>query len=171
MMRRNIVLVAGLLVSIVVPSLAIASSYKAANFGGSTYMTWRFAARSPDRTAAPESNYVQVGHACVTKDTLEGMARTAFIYRYSIMKNTGAAGDLKLLPLNGVLVRPGVQGYAVETTAPASGETWLDNAQMDAATAWVQADLEPDDLGIACVDGGIASGLKVLEQRHGMIQR
>lgn len=163
---------------VVAPPLAIASNYEAANFGGSTYMTWRFERRLPSPSPSPESasNYVQVGYACVTKDTLAGMARTAYLYRYAIMANTGTTDnsrdDLRLLPLNGVIVRPTTQGYVAEATAPTPGEAWFENTeQLDQSSAWFKPDLEPDQLGMACVDGGIAAGLKVLERQHGTIQR
>jgi hypothetical protein len=95
--QKTIGLVTGLIAVVVAPSLAIASNYKAANFGGSTYMTWRFERRSPSPPPSPESasNYVQVGYACVTKDTLRGIARTAYLYRYAIMANTETTDDLQ----------------------------------------------------------------------------
>lgn len=144
-------------------SPAFAGEYGSQYFGFSTYLTWSL----NDDTGTSASLESVVGYACVTKDALESMSRSGSIERYAIYADP-TDNTLYLEPLNGVAIAPGNGGFIARDAAPQPAQSIWDYAQLNAAGSWFLDDTEPDALGLACVDGGIAGALQQLQQDHAM---
>ena len=141
---------------------ALANTYGANNLGGSTYLTWvlRSSPSSPAGTA--------IGHACITRDALEAMARTANIERYQILADPQGAHPT-LVPLGGIIISPGSNGFVSKALAPTPAEQIWERLELAGQGQGLRSDLTPDEMGKACVDGGIAGALKYLKANHGEI--
>jgi hypothetical protein len=133
---------------------AQAAELGAKNMSGSAYFSWRLNSTADDNSRV-------IGYACLTRDTLAGMARTAYLYRYQIMVSP-ETGDRYFAPLQGVVIRPDGRRLLSKSAVPS-----LDILPEIPQGAWIQADMSVDDLGQACIDGGIAKGMQLLAKRHG----
>ncbi|MEB3293267.1 MAG: hypothetical protein VKJ24_08895 [Synechococcales bacterium] len=142
-----------------------APRYGSINLGGSAYFSWMQMSQPTTKPDA-DGNLIS-GYACTVKDTLKGMAKTATVERYAII-GTEKAGDLKLKPIGGAIIRPEGKGYKVQDYPP-TPET-LPNL-MEALSSkkqgkWYKSDFAPGKLDRACVEGGIVGALKQLEKDH-----
>lgn len=145
---------------------ALAGEYGAANLGGSAYLTWGFTETTPIPRGGTEP--ILRGYACVTQDTLEGMNRTATIHRYQIMLFPG--GDhFYLDPLGGVSVFRAETGFVARASTPTPERAIWDRVETDVSGSWFKPDLEPDEMGLACVNSGIAGALRSLEESHNIL--
>ncbi|MBD2067355.1 hypothetical protein H6F93_07400 [Leptolyngbya sp. FACHB-671] len=139
------------------PSAAAVPEYGASNLGGSTYLTWVFQDRA-------DANGVR-GYVCITRDTLGGMARNAFANRYAIVPVPDNF-YFELRPLNAVEIYPSGSGWVAEQVEPIPVDDIWANAELDESEEWFAANIPVDDLGRACVDGGIAGTVQQVEQLH-----
>lgn len=138
-------------------SAAAVPEYEASNLGGSTYVTWAFQDRA-------DANGVQ-GYACITRDTIGGMTRSAYAHRYAIV-SVPEDFFVGLRPLNAVEIYPNGSGWVAEQTEPIPTDVIWANAQLNESEEWFAANISVDDLGRACVDGGIAGAIQQIEQLH-----
>jgi hypothetical protein len=145
----------------------LASDYPAKNLGGSAYLTWRFSDRVNTEHLNPRDNPPpqQVGYACWSRDALAGMARSAHMYRYKIMA-VPFSSTTYLEPIQGVVIRPEENSLIVKSVSVPEPKV-LDKLPRDASGEWFQSDMEGESFEKACVDGGIAAGLKYLSAQHG----
>jgi hypothetical protein len=163
-MRQTFVLISIVLSALAggLGSPAMADTYGANNLGGSTYLTWVLRS-SPSRPAG-----TAIGHACITRDALEAMARTANVERYQILANPQGSHPT-LAPLGGVIISPNGSGFGSKTLAPTPEQQIWERLELAGSRRGLRSDLTPDEMGKACVDGGIAGALNYLESIHGDI--
>ncbi|NJN85994.1 MAG: hypothetical protein HC881_06360 [Leptolyngbyaceae cyanobacterium SL_7_1] len=135
------------------PTAAWSNEYGASNLGGSAYLSWVFfdSPRDP------------IGYACFARDALFGMARTANMNRYAIVQ-VGNSNELRLEPLNAITVYPDGERYVAEVSEVESPDIFWENVPRDETGTWFESNIEFDEFGAACVNGGIAEGLRYLEQ-------
>lgn len=155
------------LLAVAVSSPVWAGEYGASNFGGSASLTWLFF-DSDTSNVSLNSPPIHVGYFCHTRDTLGAMSRTAIVERYEILVYPNSS-DYFLEPINGVIVSPSGDTWVAEAIDPNDEQIFWDNAQLNESYDWFMDDQTVDELGRACVDGGIAAAIGVLEAIHGNI--
>jgi hypothetical protein len=143
---------------------AQADSYGANNLGGSTYLSWR--TETPTEWSGGDP--MLIGYACVTRDTMAAMAANAWMHRYAVYIYP-QSDYLFLTPLNGVVISPNSTGgwISEEVTPAPEAELW-EAASLNLAGNWFEDEFDPDGLGQACLEGGIAGGVQYLETLHGI---
>jgi hypothetical protein len=147
------------------PGAVLAGEYGAQNLGGSTYLTWLLLDVEMPPLLPNRPDKVLVGYACVTKDGLASMSQSGFIHRYAIYAEPYT--DYRFLEsLNGVAIAPGDAGFVARESTPQPPADLWDYAELDGAGAWFVSDIEPDALGLACVNAGVAGALQELQQVH-----
>ncbi len=160
-MKRSLTF-AGVILSAVVATPAIAGEYGAANLGGSTYLTWGFTETTPIPRGGTEPSLR--GYACVTQDALEAMSRTAIIHRYQILLAPGG-DDFYLSPVGGVAVTRSATRLVATDSTPEPEQAIWDIAETDVG-GWFKSELPPEGMGLACVNSGIAGAMQYLERVH-----
>jgi hypothetical protein len=162
------------MLSITPQAHALPKDEGANNLGGSTYFSWKIKNPISGLDNAPKV----IGYACLTRDTIGGMARNAYAYRYAI-KARPKSEKWWLEYQEGIVIRPrdnSVNAYNSNSSSyigskTASGVSSIPQLQKDVTnpeTGWFQRDFEADVLGLACIDGGISSSVKHLEQTHNL---
>lgn len=135
------------------PTAAQSNEYGAANLGGSAQLSW----------VLFESANHPIGYACFSRDALFGMARTAYMNRYAIVQ-VGESEQLRLEPLAAITVYPDGDQYIAETSEVESPDIFWETVPRDQTGVWFASDMQFDEFGAACVNGGMAGGLRYLEQ-------
>jgi hypothetical protein len=166
MMKISAFLFAGLIPALIA-NAAVAADYPAKNLGGSAYLTWRFSGSVNTSGLNPQGNHPPqvVGYACWSSDRLAGMAQSAHMYRYRVMA-VPFMGKRYLEPMQGVVIRPIGQQLVTKTVAAPSPKM-LEDLPKDDSGEWFASDMTGTEFEQACVDGGIAAGLKHLAAKHG----
>ncbi|MGG6298133.1 hypothetical protein ACQ4M4_27380 [Leptolyngbya sp. AN02str] len=149
MFRKTLALVVAIAPSLLV-SLPVAAAPEASYLGQSTVITWDFDA----------------GYLCVTQDGLGSMSRTASIHRYRLVRDPQEY-TYNVIHVNSAAVYP--SGNAVIATAaePFPTSVLFERGEND-GNGWFARNIEPDELGAGCVNGGIAGGIQALERTHGI---
>jgi len=136
-------------------------AYYGTNLGGGTYLSWMFL----DQVNEQGFN----GYACVTRDALEGMASTANFERYAIIPPAHPEGGPTLHPLNGVVIYREGEQLVVDEGQPNPPSELFNYAPMNETGVWFDGDPDSvDEMGRACLDGGIAGSVRLLESWHGI---
>lgn len=139
---------------------AIAASEGAARLGGSTYFAWRV-------TNPAGSSSRVIGYGCLIRDQISGISKMASVERYEIKRSKGS-DEWWIESLGGFVVKPGDEGYQVVRVKASgrSGALSLVQVLQDRETGWLRNDSQVDGLGKACVNGGLGSAVKVINQLH-----
>lgn len=149
-------------------SIVLASSAQALpkdegakNLGGSMYFSWKIKNPISGLDNAPKI----IGYACLTRDTIGGMAQNATMTRYAI-KAVPKSDRWWLEYQEGFNVLPGDGSYRAKRTTEGTDAKTLQKNVTNAETGWFKRDFEADVLGLACINGGLAGGVKQLEKAH-----
>ena len=149
-------------------SIAVASSAQALpkdegakNLGGSTYFSWKIKNPISGLDNAPKI----IGYACLTRDTIGGMAQNATVSRYAI-KAVPKSDRWWLEYQEGFNVLPGDGSYRAKRTPESTDAKTLQKNVTNAETGWFKRDFEADVLGLACINGGLSGVVKQLEKTH-----
>lgn len=149
-------------------SIALASSAQALpkdegakNLGGSTYFSWKIKNPISGLDNAPKV----IGYACLTRDTIGGIAKNATLSRYAI-KAVPKSDRWWLEYQEGFDVLPGDTSYRAKRTIEGMDAKTLQKEVTNAETGWFKRDFEVDALGFACINGGISGVVKHLEKTH-----
>lgn len=132
-------------------SSAIAGDYQATHLGGPSFLTWRF------------NSDFSGGYLCLTHDALLGMARTTYASRYEIV-DTGEVFQLR--PLSGLTITNTGNAYTVEEATPMPVSEIMNTAPQQSEGYWFADNAAPEEVGKACVDGGMAGLLQYVEQAY-----
>lgn len=149
-------------------SIALASSAQALpkdegakNLGGSTYFSWKIKNPISGLDNAPKI----IGYACLTRDTIGGMAQNATLSRYAI-RAVPKSDQWWLEYQEGFTVLPGDGSYRIKRTPEGMDAKTLQKNVTNAETGWFKRDFEADVLGLACINGGLSGVVKQLENAH-----
>ena len=144
----------------VVQGRAIAASEGGARLGGSTYFAWRI-------TNPAGSSSRVIGYGCQVRDQISGRSKMASVERYEI-KRTKGTDEWWIESIGGFVVKPGDEGYQAVRVKPSgrSDDLSLFRVLQDRETGWLRNDSQVDTLGKACVNGGLVSAVKVINQLH-----
>ena len=149
-------------------SIALASSAQALpkdegakNLGGSTYFSWKIKNPISGLDNAPKI----IGYACLTRDTIGGMAQNATLSRYAI-RAVPKSDQWWLEYQEGFNVLPGDGSYLAKRTIESIDVKTLQKDVTNPKTGWFKRDFEADVLGLACIDGGISGIVNHLEKTH-----
>lgn len=139
--------------SIVLPiSSAIAGDYQATHLGGPSFLTWRF------------NSDFSGGYLCLTHDALFRMARTTYAYRYEIVDVAGETFTLR--PVSGIVITNEGSYYTVEESEPMPVAELMNSPMRNSEGGWFIDNSPPENVGKACVDGGIAGLVQYVEQAY-----
>ena len=149
-------------------SIALASAAQALpkdegakNLGGSTYFSWKIKNPISGLDNAPKI----IGYACLTRDTIGGMAQNATVSRYAI-KAVPKSDRWWLEYQEGFNVLPGDGNYRAKKLTEGTDAKTLQKSVTNAETGWFKRDFEADVLGLACIDRGLSGVVKHLEKTH-----
>ena len=150
-------------------SIALASSAQALpkdegakNLGGSTYFSWKIKNPISGLDNAPKI----IGYACLTRDTIGGMAQNATLSRYAI-RAVPKSDRWWLEYQEGFNVLPGDNNsYGAKRPTEGIDAKILQEEVTNVETGWFKRDFEADVLGLACIDGGLSGAVKHLEKTH-----
>ena len=149
-------------------SIVLASSAQALpkdegakNLGGSTYFSWKIKNPISGLDNAPKT----IGYACLTRDTIGGMAKDATLSRYAI-KAVPKSDQWWLEYQEGFNVLPGDGSYLAKRTIEGIDAKTLQKNVTNAETGWFKRDFEADVLGLACINGGLSGIVNHLEKTH-----
>ncbi len=167
-------LVGAAMLSITPQAHALPKDEGANNLGGSAYFSWEIKNPISGLDNAPKV----IGYACLTRDTIGGMAKNAYAYRYAI-KARPKSEKWWLEYQEGILIKPRDHSANTHNTPTSSyignkmasgvsSPTQLQKDVTNPQTGWFQRDFEADGLGLACLDGGISSSVKHLEKTHNL---
>ncbi len=160
-MKRVLVgLVVGIAALVSMEGRAIAASEGGARLGGSTYFAWRITNPSGSSTKV-------IGYGCQIRDQIAGVSRMASVERYEIKRSKGS-DEWWIESIGGLVVKPGEEGFqAVRVKASGrSDASSLVQVLQDRETGWLRNDSQVNALGKACVNGGLGSAVKVINQLH-----
>ena len=133
----------------------------AKNLGGSTYFSWKIKNPISGLDNAPKI----IGYACLTRDTIGGMAKNATLSRYAI-KAVPKSDQWWLEYQEGFNVLPGDGSYLAKRTIEGIDAKTLQKNVTNAETGWFKRDFEADVLGLACINGGLSGIVNHLEKTH-----
>ncbi len=133
----------------------------AKNLGGSTYFSWKIKNPISGLDNAPKI----IGYACITRDTIGGMAKNATVSRYAI-KAVPRSDRWWLEYQEGFNVMPGDESYRAKRTIEGMDAKTLQKDVTNPETGWFKRDFEADVLGLACINGGISGIVNHLEKTH-----
>ncbi len=172
-------LISASLLSIVPSAHAFPTDEGAKNLGGSAYFSWKIKNPISGLDNAPKV----IGYACLTRDTIGGMAKNAYAYRYAI-KARPKSDKWWLEYQEGILIKPNVSspnGSSPNESSPnessysgtrmpssLSSVTQLQTDVTDPETKWFKRDFGLDELGSSCINGGVSSSTDYLEKTHGI---
>ena len=149
-------------------SIALASAAQALpkdegakNLGGSTYFSWKIKNPISGLDNAPKI----IGYACLTRDTIGGMAKNATLSRYAI-RAVPKSDQWWLEYQEGFNVLPGDTSYRAKRVTEGIDAKTLQNDVTNVETGWFKRDFEVDVLGLACINGGLSGVVKQLEKTH-----
>ena len=149
-------------------SIALASAAQALpkdegakNLGGSTYFSWKIKNPISGLDNAPKI----IGYACLTRDTIGGMAKNATLSRYAI-RAVPKSDQWWLEYQEGFNVLPGDTSYRTKRVTEGIDAKTLQNDVTNVETGWFKRDFEVDVLGLACINGGLSGVVKQLEKTH-----
>jgi hypothetical protein len=135
----------------------------AKNLSGSAYFSWKI--KNP--ISALDNAPKVIGYGCHTRDTIGGMAKNAYIYRYAI-KAQPKSEKWWLEYQEGLSITPTAKGYSAKKVPAPESIAQFQSDVTDANTGWFKKDFEADRMGLACVDSGISAAVKQLEENHGI---
>jgi pimeloyl-ACP methyl ester carboxylesterase len=130
----------------------------AVNLGGSSYFSWGLLKPESRDNSQPQ---IVMGYACQTQNQLQGISKRASVTRYVIKRGRGT-DDWWLESLGGVAVIPTDSGYIPKKISGTSGNE-LKQYVTDSSSGWLKRDMDVDGLGNACLNGGIQSALKYIQ--------
>jgi hypothetical protein len=143
---------------------ALPTNEGAKNLGGSTYFSWKIKNPISGLDNAPKV----IGYACLTRDTIGGMAKNAYAYRYAI-KARPKSEQWWLEYQDGIAIAANESRYSgTRMTSPLLSITQLQTDVTDGETGWFKRDFDLDDLGQSCINGGVSSAMEYLEKTHGI---
>jgi hypothetical protein len=130
----------------------------AVNLGGSSYFSWGLLKPESRDNSQPQ---IVMGYACQTQNQLQGISKRASATRYVIKRGRGT-DDWWLESLGGIAVIPTDSGYVPKKISGTSGND-LKQYVTDSSSGWLKRDMDVDGLGNACLNGGIQSALKYIQ--------
>ena len=139
---------------------ATAASEGAARLSGSTYFAWR--------VTNPAGNSSRViGYGCQIRDQISGISKVASVERYEVKRAKGS-DEWWIESIGGFVVKPGDEGYQAVRVKPSGRSEALSLVRVlqDRETGWLRSDSQVGALGKACVNGGLGSAVKVINQLH-----
>jgi hypothetical protein len=154
-------LISSLFLSIAPMAQALPKDEGAKNLSGSAYFSWKI--KNP--ISALDNAPKVIGYGCHTRDTIGGMAKNAYVYRYAI-KAQPKSEKWWLEYQEGLSITPTAKGYSAKKIPAPESIAQFQADVTDANTGWFKKDFEADGMGAACVDGGISAAVKQLEETH-----
>jgi hypothetical protein len=150
-----------LFLSIAPMAQALPKDEGAKNLSGSAYFSWKI--KNP--ISALDNAPKVIGYGCHTRDTIDGMAKNAYVYRYAI-KAQPKSEKWWLEYQEGVTITPTAKGYSAKKLPAPESIAQFQADVTNADTGWFKKDFEADGMGVACLEGGIPAALQQLEQTH-----
>ena len=154
-------LVSTTILAISASAMALPRDEGTKNLGGSAYFTWKI--RNP--ISALDNAPKVIGYGCYTRDSIHDLSKTTVLHRYAI-KASPKSEQWWLTYSEGLMIEPIENGYSATKTLPDISVTQFQTNVTNLETGWLKRDLDANELGLACVNGGLAGAMKYLEQIH-----